>query len=300
MIDETFGQRLSRIRKEKGLTQEDIAKRIVISPQAVSKWENDVSSPDILVLSSLADILGVSVDELLGRDAPAGQERVREERAETSETVDSEVVDDEEKASDDDAEVHVESDYAHVSFKGGIHVKDGDDEVHIDKNGIHVTEGGKEKVNVGGINVHIHNKAEDKEFWITQGTLFGVAAIAYILMGLLWTDQTMGWKMGWIVFLLPPVIWSVYKAIQKRRFCEFVYPVAVTAAYLTLGFLGDYLGFVGWGFYWFLFITIPAYYMVFGPIDHNLHRGEIVIESKDHVIHDHDEDDDDYDDDIDD
>ena len=43
MLDETFGQRLSRIRKEKGLTQEDIAKRIVISPQAVSKWENDVS-----------------------------------------------------------------------------------------------------------------------------------------------------------------------------------------------------------------------------------------------------------------
>ena len=47
----------------------DIAKRIIISPQAVSKWENDLSSPDILVLSSLADILGVSVDELLGHES---------------------------------------------------------------------------------------------------------------------------------------------------------------------------------------------------------------------------------------
>ena len=84
---------------------------------------------------------------------------------------------------------------------------------------------------------------------------------------------------------------------ERKRFTEFAYPVAVTAAYLTLGFLGDYLGFVGWGFYWFLFITIPAYYMVFAPIDHYYHRDEVVIESKDHVIRDHDDDDDDDEDD---
>ena len=67
-MKETFGQRLSRFRKAKGLTQEDVAKQITISPQAVSKWENDISSPDILELSTLADILGVSVNELLGRE----------------------------------------------------------------------------------------------------------------------------------------------------------------------------------------------------------------------------------------
>ena len=71
MKKESFGQRLSRLRKEKGLTQEDIANRITISPQAVSKWENDVSSPDIDYLNSLADILDVSVDVLLGRKESA-------------------------------------------------------------------------------------------------------------------------------------------------------------------------------------------------------------------------------------
>ena len=294
MLDETFGQRLSRIRKEKGLTQEDIAKRIVISPQAVSKWENDVSSPDILVLSSLADILGVSVDELLGRENAPHEEKAEERKAER-ETVESEVVDDDKtyKAKDDDDDtttVHFDDGHTHVSFSGGIHVNDGEDEVHIDKHGIYVKEKGKEKVNIGGVRVNV-NPVKDKEFWITQGSLFGLAAIAYILMGLLWTDQVMGWKMGWIVFLLPPVIWSAYRAIARRRFTEFAYPVAITAAYLTLGFLGDYLGFVGWGFYWFLFITIPVYYMIFGPIDHNLHRNEIIIET-----HGRDDDDDDDDD----
>ena len=293
MVDETFGQRLSRIRKEKGLTQEDIAKRIVISPQAVSKWENDVSSPDILVLSSLADILGVSVDELLGRENAehVEQEEKREERKAERETVESEVVDDDDKVyTDDEGTVHFDDGHTHVSFTGGIHVQDGEDEVHIDRHGIYVKEHGKEKVNIGGVHVNV-NPVKDKEFWITQGSLFGLATLAYILMGLFWTDQYMGWKMGWIVFLLPPVIWSLYHAIVRKRFTDFAYPVAVTAAYLTLGFLGDYLGFVGWGFYWFLFITIPVYYMIFGPIDHNLHRNEIVIET-----HGRDDDDDDDDD----
>ena len=65
---ETFGQRLARLRKSLGLKQEDIAERVNISAQAVSKWENDLSAPDISALPILADILNISVDELLGRE----------------------------------------------------------------------------------------------------------------------------------------------------------------------------------------------------------------------------------------
>ena len=64
-MKETFGQRLARLRREKGLTQEEIAEKIGISPQAVSKWENDVSSPDISIIISLSEILDVTTDELL-------------------------------------------------------------------------------------------------------------------------------------------------------------------------------------------------------------------------------------------
>ena len=53
---ESFGTRLANIRKEHNLTQNDIAERLNVSPQAVSKWENDLTSPDIQTLLDLSDI----------------------------------------------------------------------------------------------------------------------------------------------------------------------------------------------------------------------------------------------------
>jgi transcriptional regulator with XRE-family HTH domain len=67
-MKETFGQRFARLRKNLGLKQDDIAEKVNISAQAVSKWENDLSAPDISTLPILADILNVSLDELLGRE----------------------------------------------------------------------------------------------------------------------------------------------------------------------------------------------------------------------------------------
>jgi transcriptional regulator with XRE-family HTH domain len=68
-MKETFGQRFSRLRKNIGLKQDEIAEKVNISAQAVSKWENDLSAPDISTLPLLADILNVSLDELLGRES---------------------------------------------------------------------------------------------------------------------------------------------------------------------------------------------------------------------------------------
>lgn len=78
-MKETFGQRFLRLRKEKGFTQDDIALKVNISPQAVSKWENDISMPDISILGDLADILGITLDELLGR-TPKGTVKITEEK----------------------------------------------------------------------------------------------------------------------------------------------------------------------------------------------------------------------------
>jgi len=69
-MKETFGQRVQRLRKNLNLKQDDIANKLNVTPQAVSKWENDISAPDIQTLPLLADILRVSLDELLGRDIP--------------------------------------------------------------------------------------------------------------------------------------------------------------------------------------------------------------------------------------
>lgn len=64
-MNETMGDRIAKLRKEKGLSQEKLAERLGVSSQAVSKWENDASCPDIGLLPELARVLEVTTDELL-------------------------------------------------------------------------------------------------------------------------------------------------------------------------------------------------------------------------------------------
>ena len=64
-MEMTIGKRIAALRREKNLKQDDLAQMLEVSPQAVSKWENDLTCPDISLLPKLAKILGVSVDELL-------------------------------------------------------------------------------------------------------------------------------------------------------------------------------------------------------------------------------------------
>ena len=61
----TLGKRMAMLRRQKGLKQEDLANTLGVSSQAVSKWENDQTCPDISLLPKLAALLGVTVDELL-------------------------------------------------------------------------------------------------------------------------------------------------------------------------------------------------------------------------------------------
>jgi len=61
----TIGQNIAYFRKQKKLTQEELAEKMSVTAQAVSKWECDTSYPDIIVMQALAKTLGVSVDNLL-------------------------------------------------------------------------------------------------------------------------------------------------------------------------------------------------------------------------------------------
>lgn len=62
----TLGQRIAHYRKLRGITQEELGEKCGVSSQAVSKWENDISAPDITLLGTLSEIFGISADELLG------------------------------------------------------------------------------------------------------------------------------------------------------------------------------------------------------------------------------------------
>lgn len=67
MIDtNNLGRKIADARRTLGLTQRDLADKVGVTAQAVSKWERGSSCPDIAILDEIADSLGVSVSELLG------------------------------------------------------------------------------------------------------------------------------------------------------------------------------------------------------------------------------------------
>ena len=98
---EALGRRIARLRLAKTATQERLAKELNVSPQAVSKWENDINYPDISLLPDLALFLGVSVDELLSGASASAQERVAAQKS-TAEKSTAEVVS---VAADEPAEI---------------------------------------------------------------------------------------------------------------------------------------------------------------------------------------------------
>ena len=65
MQEETFGGKVASLRKEKGMTQLELAQKMGVTDKAVSKWERHLSLPDVSSLPRLAEVLDVSVEELL-------------------------------------------------------------------------------------------------------------------------------------------------------------------------------------------------------------------------------------------
>lgn len=84
---DSLGKRIHDLRKEKNMTQETLAERMNVTPQAVSKWENDLSAPDISLLPRLAEIFGITVDELLGVNKKADVSVVPKEERDISKLI---------------------------------------------------------------------------------------------------------------------------------------------------------------------------------------------------------------------
>ena len=68
-MEQTLGKRIMLCRKSLGMTQDKLAEALGVTAQAVSKWENDQSCPDISMLPKLAELFGITTDELLGHKA---------------------------------------------------------------------------------------------------------------------------------------------------------------------------------------------------------------------------------------
>ena len=81
MDKEKTGQLITELRKEKGMTQKQLADALNVTDKAVSKWERGLSFPDISMLEPLSELLDVSIFELLAGDHQDGDEPMSREEA---------------------------------------------------------------------------------------------------------------------------------------------------------------------------------------------------------------------------
>ena len=73
-----IGNSLKNLRKLNNFTQEELAQHLSLSPQTISKWENNQSCPDISMLPVLAEFYGISIDELLQFDSTKRKQKMKQ------------------------------------------------------------------------------------------------------------------------------------------------------------------------------------------------------------------------------
>ena len=84
MEQKTIGGLIAALRKANGMTQKDLAERLHVSDKAVSRWERDESAPDLSLIPVIAEIFGVTCDELLRGERRPAEERTESEEPETA------------------------------------------------------------------------------------------------------------------------------------------------------------------------------------------------------------------------
>ena len=237
-----IANRLYAYRKANGYSQEELAAKIGVSRQAISKWERSESSPDTDNLIALAKLYNVSLDEMINGDStPTKAKEPKKEDEPVTET--------------QPEETQAPADKVNISLHGvDVQSKDGDS-VHIGLDGINVNSNTAQPVND-----HIFTNFETgkkKAPWISAAIwLFGF--ILFFLVGAVFPS---GWSVSWIILLLLPAIDTGIDAIVQNDANKFAYPLLVTALFCALG-----MGFGLWHPAWVLFLSIPVYYIVIDGI----------------------------------
>lgn len=272
--------RLLQYRKKHNLSQEDLAAKIGVSRQAISKWERAEASPDTDNLILLADIYGVTLDELLKGEAKNKEETSDNKNSETQSDNAEDYGYNYSYGSDDENQteyektdkvsfkngIHIDSkdgDHVHITLKDGVHVHDKNgDKVDVGWNGIHVEEGGSQKVYTdenGDVYVSKKikkHKSKAHKIW-NSFPFFLIAIIGFLAWG--FSGAYFGWALSWICFLTIPLYYTLGDAIFKKKASHFCYPVLVVIAYILFGYF-NVCG--GWTFGWIAFLTIPVYYFL--------------------------------------
>lgn len=227
--------RLLQYRKKAGFSQEELAEKIGVSRQAVSKWERSEASPDTDNLVVLAQLYGVSLDELLGLKS----------------------------STDTGEETAPENDEVHVSLKDGVHVrsKDGDKVDVSFKGGVHVVSKGEEKVHFNkDEKYYVDENGEKQEikpayfFWLYMP--FPVI-VTTLFFGWGFSGVWGGWSRAWILFLLVPLYYSIVEVVRAKDLSKLAFPVIPAAVFVGVGMFTHI-----WHPTWIVFLTIPLFYCI--------------------------------------
>ncbi len=253
-----IANRLVELRKKSGLSQEELAAKLGLSRQAVSKWERAEASPDTDNLICLAKIYGVSLDDLLNTDQPV--EEIAEEVKDRQELPKSESG---QRAFDWDS----------PEGKIRIVVDPGDP----DEDSVHAyIEDEERKCYRQGKYCFVLKKeeAERKKKMQALKNIFVpitafLAAIFYVVCGFTLQQYQPVWQSWWTVFMLIVLVGSIFEAIEKRRTKELT-GVAVAISVTTFILLGFYLSV--WHIAWVVFFLIPLTGVITTAID-DAHKG---------------------------
>ena len=267
--------RLVELRKKNNLSQEELAEKLGVSRQAISKWERSEASPDTDNLIALAEIYGMSLDELIFGEKRGG--------------------DSTDSASNNasEAQSNAEKDSVKIG-PAGIFVKSKDgDEVHVSLRGIKVSSGTHDyDYDDDDFDVEFDDDEDDDEdgehgikgrIEVDTSRLTGnvlidlsypvICVAAYLIFG--FCNLFGGWGLSWIIFLTIPVFQSLINAITKRRFSKFEYATLIILIYL---YCGLYHG--AWHPTWVMFFAIPILEGLANAIDRSKRKESVTIKSE--------------------
>ena len=230
-----IADRLIKLRKKYGYSQEELADKLGLSRQAVSKWERAEASPDTDNLICLAKLYGVSLDELLSVD-------------EDIDTIVNEQVKKEENK------------------KEGFHLVDDEgNEVIISNKGVTAKDKKGNKVESKYKNDKVLRIAN-----IIEGALFLIATISYILLGVFLKM----WHNGFIVMFIPEIICSLIRAIRKRNANNFNISFVALFSFFFVCMVYPGLDANLWHPMWVVFLAIPLYHVVVSSINKAIDKNE--------------------------
>lgn len=228
-----IADRLIKLRKKHGYSQEELADKLGLSRQAVSKWERAEASPDTDNLICLAKLYGVSLDELLDTDDDVEtivEEQVKKEEPKEGIKIENDKI---HLTDDDGSEVVIENNHIVCKDKDGkVVIKD----KHIDKTILATN--------------------------IIEAGLGIAALVVYILLGSL-CDM---WYNAWVVFFVPEIICSILRAILKKNPGKFSMLFTTLFAYFFINMVYPGMGANLWHPLWVIFLAIPLYHIVVSSI----------------------------------